>query len=99
MNAERKNVIRDEAGEPGIWSVEMQGASQAARQGISVSSFPRGTIFSVGLHPLRNGDTAGSREGGMFKCPERTPPAAGMHCDSVEGHVEIGTDGLPEPTQ
>ena len=99
MNEDRKNVIRDEAGEPVIWSVEMMGSSQAARQGISVSSFPRGTIFSVGLHPLRNGDTAGSREGGMFRCPERTPPAAGMHCDSVDGAVEIGGEGLPEPTE
>jgi hypothetical protein len=99
MNEERKNVIRDEAGEPVVWSVEMMGSSQAARQGISVNSFPRGTIFSVALHPLRNGDTAGTREGGMFKCPERTPPDAGMHCDSVAGHVEIGTEGLPPPTE
>jgi len=99
MNDERKNVVRDEAGEPVVWSVEMQGSSQAAREGISVSSFPRGTIFSVGLHPLRNGDTAGTREGAIFKCPEGTPPAAGMHCDSVEGHVTIGEDGLPTPTQ
>ena len=99
MNPDRKNVIRDESGEPVIWSVEMMGSSQAARQGISVSSFPRGAIFSVGLHPLRNGDTAGSREGGMFRCPERTPPAPGMHCDSVEGSGEIGNEGLPEPTE
>lgn len=95
MNEERKNVIRDDSGEPIVWAVEMQGSSQAAREGVSVSTFPRGTIFSVALHPLRNGDTAGSREGGMFKCPERTPPSAGMHCDSVEGNVEIGSDGLP----
>jgi hypothetical protein len=97
MNDERKNVIRDDAGEPVVWSVEMQGSSQAAREGISVSSFPRGTIFSVGLHPLRNGDTAGAREGGIFKCPEGTPPAAGMHCDSVDGHVALGDEGLPSP--
>ena len=98
MNDERKNVIRDESGEPVVWSVEMQGSSQAAREGISVSTFPRGTIFSVGLHPLRNGDTAGSREGGIFKCPEGTPPAAGMHCDSVDGHTAIGDAALPSPT-
>ena len=96
MNDDRKNVVRDDDGEPVVWSVEMQGSSQAAREGISVSSFPRGTIFSVGLHPLRNGDTAGTREGGIFKCPEGTPPAAGMHCDSVDGHVAIGNEGLPE---
>jgi hypothetical protein len=95
MNEDRKNVQRDADGEPVVWAVEMTGSAQAARQGISVNSFPRGTVFSVGLHPLRNGDTAGSREGGLFKCPERTPPAPGMHCDSVEGHIAIGNEPLP----
>lgn len=95
MNEDRKNVERDESGEPVIWSVEMEGSAQAARRGISVNSFPRGTIFSVGMHPLRNGEHGGAREGGLFKCPENTPPAAGMHCDSVEGHVHIGDEPLP----
>jgi hypothetical protein len=99
MNDDRKNVIRDADGEPVVWSVEMQGSSQAAREGISVSTFPRGTIFSVGLHPLRNGEPAGSREGAIFKCPEGTPPAAGMHCDSVDGNTAIGGDSLPEPRE
>jgi hypothetical protein len=96
MNAERKNVERDAAGEPIVWAVEMAGSAQMARQGVSVNSFPPGTIFSIGLHPLRNGDTAGTREGGLFKCPEKTPPAAGMHCDSVMGHVAIGEEKLAE---
>jgi hypothetical protein len=99
MNAERTNVLRDENGEPIIWSVEMAGSAQSARQGISVNSFPRGTVFSVGLHPLRNGDTAGTREGGLFKCPERTPPKPGMHCDSVEGNTALGDEPLPTPTE
>lgn len=98
MNEERTNVLRDEAGEPIVWAVEMGGSAQMARQGVSVNSFPRGTVFSVGLHPLRNGETAGSREGGMFKCPERTPPAPGKHCDSVEGFTQIGNEPLPSPT-
>lgn len=99
MNDERKNVIRDEAGEPVVWSVEMQGSAQMARQGVTVSSFAPGTVFSVGMHPTRAGDTAGFREGGMFRCPDRTPPAPGMHCDSVEGSVQIGTESLPEATE
>ncbi len=98
MNEERKNVLRDENGEPIIWSVEMGGSAQMARQGVSVNAFPQGTVFSVAMHPLRNGENAGSREGGMFKCPERTPPAAGMHCDSVEGSIQIGNEPLPAPT-
>jgi len=98
MNEERKNVLRDEAGEPIVWSVEMQGSAAMARQGVSVNSFPAGTVFSVGLHPLRNGENAGAREGGLFKCPERTPPEPGMHCDSVEGSIQIGNEPLSEPT-
>jgi hypothetical protein len=67
MNAEHKNVERDANNEPIVWAVEMGGSAQMARQGISVNTFPPGTIFSVGLHPLRNGDTAGTREGGLYK--------------------------------
>ena len=98
MNEERKNVLRDEDGEPIVWSVEMQGSAAMARQGVSVNSFPAGTVFSVALHPLRNGENAGSREGGLFKCPERTPPEPGMHCDSVEGSIQIGNESLAEST-
>ena len=99
MNAERKNVERDGSGEPIVWAVEMAGSAQMARQGVSVNSFPPGTVFSVALHPLRNGEPAGAREGGMFRCPDRTPPAPGMHCDSVDGHTAIGNDPLPEPRE
>jgi len=98
MNEERKNVLRDEDGEPVIWSVEMGGSAAMARQGISVNAFPQGTVFSMGLHPLRNGENAGALEGGLFKCPERTPPAAGMHCDSVEGATHIFSEPLAEDT-
>ena len=99
MNAERKNVERDAAGQPIVWSVEMEGSAQMAREGVSVNSFPPGTVFSVGLHPLRNSQPAGSREGGMFRCPDKTPPAPGKHCDSVMGHIAIGKQPLPKPTE
>jgi hypothetical protein len=99
MNQERKNVERNGKGEPIVWTVEMAGSAQMARQGISVNTFPVGAIFSVGLHPLRNGQPAGSREGGLFKCPDRTPPAPGQHCDSVKGHTAIGKEPLPTPTK
>jgi uncharacterized protein DUF6152 len=100
MNPERKNVERGEDGKPIVWAVEMAGSAQAARDGISVSSFPPGTIFSVALHPLRSGQPAGAREGAaIFKCPEKKPPAPGMHCDSVEGHTLLGEGTLPAPTE
>ncbi len=89
MNADRKNVERDAKGEPVSYAVEMGGSAQMARLGISVNAFPPGTVFSLGMHPLRNGDKAGTLEGGLFKCPDRKPPAAGQHCDSVEGNVHI----------
>jgi len=100
MNEERKNVERDANGKPVVWAVEMAGSAQSARDGISVSTFPPGTIFSVALHPLRSGEPAGSREGtAMFRCPDKTPPAPGMHCDSVEGHTRYGDGSLPKPTE
>jgi hypothetical protein len=99
MNAERKNVERGPDGKPIVWAVEMAGSAQSANDGISVSSFEPGTIFSVGLHPLRSGQPAGSREGTLFKCPPKTPPKPGQNCDSVEGHTVHGTGtALPEAT-
>jgi Family of unknown function (DUF6152) len=100
MNDERKNVIRGADGKPVVWAVEMWGSAQSAKEGISVNSFPPGTIFSVALHPLRDGQHAGTRgrTGTIYKCPEKKPPAVGKHCDSVAGHVEFGTGGLAIPT-
>jgi hypothetical protein len=100
MNEERKNVERTADGKPVVWAVEMAGSAASAQSGISVSSFPAGTIFTVSLHPLRSGEPAGAREGALYKCPEKTPPAAGQHCDSVDGHVVIGgDDGVPRTSQ
>jgi hypothetical protein len=100
MNQERKNVERGPDGKPIVWAVEMTGSAQSARDGISVSTFPPGTIFSVALHPLRSGEPAGSRERmAMYKCPEKTPPAPGKHCDSVEGSKVYGEGALPTPTE
>jgi hypothetical protein len=77
----------------------MDGAGNSARQGISVNGFPRGTIVSVGLHPLRNGFPGGGRgQSGLYKCPADTPPAPGKHCDSVMGSTSHGEGVLPEPT-
>jgi hypothetical protein len=72
------------------WGVEMAGAAAMAQQGISVNTFPVGTIFSVSLHPLRDGKNFGTMEGAIYKCPEKTPPAAGKHCDSVQGSTQHG---------
>jgi hypothetical protein len=68
----------------------MAGAAAMAQQGISVNTFPYGTIFSVNLHPLRDGKNFGSMEGQIVKCPRDTPPPAGKHCDAVEGSTRHG---------
>jgi len=99
LNEARDQVIKDDKGEPVVWAIELDGASIAARQGVSVNTFPRGTIISVGLHPLRNGFPGGGRgESGLYKCPADTPPAPGKHCDSVAGSTSHGEGVLPEPT-
>jgi hypothetical protein len=82
--------MRDAAGKPITWGVEMAGAAAVAQQGITVQSFGAGTIFSVKLNPLRDGTNFGSRVGGLVKCPARKLPAAGKHCDSVEGSETLG---------
>lgn len=103
MNPERKNVVRDKDNNAIIWSVEMAGSGASAQDGISVNSFPKATVFSVAVHPARNGDTAGFREGPLFKCPmgqngKAIPPKPGQHCDSVEGRIAHGQGKLPTPT-
>ena len=106
LNEARDQVLKDPKGEPWVWAVEMDGAAIAARHGITVNNFPRGSIISVGLHPLRNGYPAGGRgKNGLYKCPADTPPAAGKHCDSVQGSMAYGegqlpatSDPLPPPT-
>jgi hypothetical protein len=98
LNEKRDALVRDADGKPATWLVEMGGAGASAREGISVSGFPRGTVFSVGLVPLRNGQRGGARVEGLFKCPQGKSPAAGQHCDSVEGASSHGDGKLAKAT-
>ncbi len=77
-------------GKPVTWGVEMAGAAAVAQQGITVSSFPAGTIFSVRLNPLRDGNNYGSRVGALARCPKDKVPQPGKYCDSVEGAEILG---------
>lgn len=72
------------------WGVEMAGAAAVANQGITTTTFPAGTIFSVKLNPLRDGSNFGSRVGAIAKCPGKEFPAAGKHCDTVAGNTLLG---------
>ena len=99
LNDARDQVVLDAKGQPVVWAVEMAAAGAAAREGITVNNFPRGTIVSLGLHPLRTGLAAGARtKSSLFKCPADTPPAPGRHCDSVKGATTYGQGALPPPT-
>src|SRR5262249_39850061 len=86
--------MRDADKKPITWGVEMAGAAAVAQQGITAQSFAAGTIFSVKLNPLRDSSNFGSRVGAIAKCPMKdgkpTPPAAGKHCDSVQGSEILG---------
>ncbi len=99
LNDARDQVVRDGKNQPIVWALEMDSAGFAAQQGITVNNFPRGTILSVGLHPLRNGLPAGGRgASGLFKCPADTSPPKGKHCDSVTGSTSHGKGVLPKAT-
>ncbi len=98
LNQARDALVRDADGERVNWAVDMDGAGASARQGISASNFPRGTVFSVSLNPLRNGEPGGTRVGALFRCPADSAPPPGKHCDSVEGAVRHGEGELEAPT-
>ena len=98
LNDMRTELMKDANGERVTWSVEMEGAGVSAQKGISVSTFPRGSVFSVGLIPLRSGKLGGSRVDALFKCPEGKAPEAGKHCDSVAGAILSGEGELASPT-
>ena len=96
LNEERKALRRDADGDPLVWVVQMESAAEAFRHGITRDAFPQGTVFSMGVHPRRDGKPAGDRgESGLFRCPMGKTPAPGKHCDSVEGNTAFGEGVLP----
>ena len=98
LNENRDALVRDSSGKPATWLVEMGGSAASAREGISVNDFARGTVFSVGLVPLRNGQRCGARVEGVFKCTMGMTPAPGKLGDAVEGATSHGNGALVKPT-
>ena len=96
LNETRDALVRDDKGEQVVWVVQMESAAEANRHGITRDSFPQGTVFSMGVHPRRDGKPAGDRgDSGLFRCPKGKVPEAGKHCDSVEGSMAFGEGVLP----
>ena len=99
LNQERNALVHDDKGEPLVWVVQMESAGQSYKEGITKESFPQGTVFSMGLHPRRDGKPAGDRGmSGLFQCPKGAKPQPGKHCDSVPGAKAFGTGELPKET-
>jgi hypothetical protein len=96
ITPDSKGLAKGADGKYVEWGVEMAGAAAVAQQGITAASFGVGTVFSVKLNPLRDGSNFGSRTGAIAKCPTdpatKKPvlPAAGKHCDSVQGMTLSG---------
>jgi hypothetical protein len=96
LNDARDALVRDEHGDQWVWVVQMESAAEAFRHGITRESFPQGTVFSMGVHPRRDGRPAGDRgNSGLFRCPKGKTPEPGKHCDSVEGAMAFGEGELP----
>src|SRR3989441_11144721 len=99
LNEKRDALVRDEKGEPLVWVIQMESAGEALKQGITLESFPRGAVISMGVHPRRDGKPAADRgDSGIFQCPKGSVPKQGMHCDSVEGSKSFGPGALPTET-
>ena len=77
-------VVQD--GEPSRWDVETGSAAALARQGVAPKTFPEGTIFTVMLHPLRDGRPFGAIAGLLIKCGAAMPAGG---CTKATGEVLI----------
>jgi hypothetical protein len=79
----------DANGKPVIWGVETSSAKSLANAGITVESFPYGTILTVSLMPLRDGRNFGAMTltGGTLIGCGTTMPEGG--CTEKTGKVYL----------
>jgi hypothetical protein len=76
-------------GKPITWGVELGPAATIAKQGVTVESFPLGTVITVTLNPLRNGKTFGAMAQGarLIRCGTALP-ARGCTAETGEVFLE-----------
>jgi len=76
-------------GKPITWGVELGPAATIAKQGVTVESFPLGTVITVTLNPLRNGKTFGAMAQGarLVRCGAEVP-AGGCTAETGEVFLE-----------
>jgi Family of unknown function (DUF6152) len=79
----------DASGKPIVWGVETGSAKQLAGEGITVETFPYGTIFTVSLWQLRDGRNFGAMTltGGRLIGCGTTFPEGG--CNEKTGKVYL----------
>lgn len=79
----------DSNGKPIVWGVETGSAKQLATAGVTVGSFPFGTLFTVSLMPLRDGRNFGAMTltGGTLIGCGMTMPEGG--CNEKTGKVYL----------
>jgi hypothetical protein len=79
-----KPVMKD--GKPVQWGVETGSAASMARNGVAPATFPEGTVFTVTLHPLRDGRTFGAMSGALIQCGTAMPQGG---CTEKTGKVLV----------
>ena len=82
LDDEGKPVMQN--GKPVQWGVETGSAANLSRQGVTVKSFPVGTIITVDLHPLRDGRNFGALAGVLIKCGNAMPKGG---CTKATGEL------------
>src|SRR5262245_26735591 len=68
---DHKSLRKGPDGKPVEWGIEMAGTAQLVPQGITAQTYGAGTVFSVHVHPLRDGSNFGARvpNSAIVKCP------------------------------
>jgi hypothetical protein len=84
-------LMISENGKPVLWGIETGRARRLAREGITVESFPLGTILTVTLNPLRDGRNFGARidNAPLIKCGMTLPEGG---CTQETGEVFEGVE-------
>ena len=77
-----------ENGRPVRWGAETGSAASLAQSGVTVDSFPLGTIITITLNPLRDGRTFGVLRGGQLISCGMTMPEGG--CTPETGRNYLG---------
>ncbi|HEY5566928.1 MAG TPA: DUF6152 family protein [Gammaproteobacteria bacterium] len=80
-----------ENGQRVVWGVETGGAASLARSGVTVHSFPVGTIITVTLNPLKDGHNFGAmRPGsaGLISCG-MTMPEGGCTAETGTVYLDV----------